>query len=139
MFLFGGDLFESVIAVLLHKNMNNKLLRILIVIVAAIVFCLILFGACISAAFAPKSYVEIVSDNGKHSIVIGEDCYVFSSHGGDIFEKTSFCTIKKIGRYDTKIDYYTPFSDGKYYLVWNETDFQLHYDYDGTGKNIHLF
>lgn len=134
MILIGGGLFVSAIAVLLHKNVRNNLLRVLIVIVAAIASCLLLLGACISAAFEPKSYVEIVSDDGEHSIVIGEDCYVFSPYGGDIFEKTSFCTMKKIGRYNTKIDYYTPFSDGKYYAVWNETDFQLHYDCDGTGK-----
>lgn len=127
-------LFVSAVIVFLRKNIQKKFPKILIGTIIVIINCVCLFYDFALSLLQPQSYTEIVSDNGEHSIVIGEDCYIFSPYGGDVFEKTSFCTMKKIGRYDAGIDYYKPFSDGKYYVVWNEKDFELHYDFDGTGN-----
>lgn len=86
------------------------------------------------AAFTPRAYVELVSDDGEHHIVIAEDCYFFSPYGGDIFEKTSPYTMKKLTKYVAGMDFYTPFSDGTYSVSWNEDDFELFYDSDGDGE-----
>lgn len=132
MFFVGGGLFVSAIAVFLHKNLKKRFLKIVIALVAAFVVLWLLICVMISCTlFMPYSYVEVTSDNGEHCIVIGEDSRFFSPYGGDIYEKTSFCTVKRIGEYDAGTDFYTPFSDGNYYVVWNEKDFELHYDFDG--------
>ena len=84
--------------------------------------------------WSPRSYVELVSDDGEHRIVIAEDCYPFSIYGGIIYEKTTAHTMKWISRYETDIDFYAPFSDGNYSVIWCEENFELFYDSDGDGE-----
>ena len=87
-----------------------------------------------SSLFMPYEYVELVSDDGEHCIIIAEDTYLFSIYGGDIYEKNSFCTMKKLEKYEAGVDSYYPFSDEKYTIVWGEENFEITYDFDGEGK-----
>jgi amino acid transporter len=134
-FLIGGGLFVSAIAVFLHKNLKLKWLKIIIILLSALISIIFLGRVMIANALVmPHTYVELLSDDSPHNIIIGEDCYFFSPYGGDVFEKTSFCTIKKLGKYVAKKDFYTPFSDGKYSVTWNDENFELFYDSDGDGE-----
>ena len=128
-------LLVSAIVAFLFKNVKKKWLRIIITIIIVLISMLSLLQVIIGIlAFAPRAYVELVSDDGTHHIVIEEDCYLFSIYGGDIFEKTSSHTMKKLVKYETDIDFYTPFSDGNYFVIWHEENFELFYDSDGNGE-----
>ena len=134
-FLIDGGLFVSAIATFLHENLKLKWLKIIIILLSALISFIFLVMVMISTSlFMPHTYVELLSDDESHNIIIGEDCYFFSPYGGDVFEKTSFCTMKKIGKYVAKKDFYTPFSDEKYSVTWNDDDFELFYDSDGDGE-----
>ncbi len=133
--LIGGGLFVSGIAVFLHKNSKKIWIKIIPTLLSALISIAFLIMVLSSTAlFMPHTYVELVSDDEAHHIIIGEDRYFFSPYGGDVFEKTSFCTMKKLEKYVAKKDFYTPFSDGKYSVVWYDENFELHYDSDGNGE-----
>ena len=128
-------LFLSAVLVFLSKNLKIKWLfrAITLATVTASAFVVLYLVAGI-LGFAPKSYVELTSDDGQHHIVIAEDCYPFSIYGGDVYEKTSFCTMEYLTKYETQIDDFTPFSDGDYSVTWGEESFELFYDSDGDGE-----
>ena len=129
-------LWVSALAVFLHRNMAIWWLRILIVLpITGITVWFVVMVLLVTAGFMPHHYVEIQSEDGEHTIVIGEDCYFFSPYGGDVFEKTSLCTMKKLEKYVAKEDFHTPFSDGNYSVIWNDENFELFYDSDGDGEN----
>ena len=118
-----------------HKNLKLKWLKIIIILLSALISIIFLAMVMISTTlFMPHTYVELLSEDESHNIIIGEDCYFFSPYGGDVFEKTSFCTMKKLEKYVAKKDFYTPFSDGKYSITWNAENFELFYDSDGDGE-----
>lgn len=75
------------------------------------------------------NYVMIESPDGEHQIVIAEDSYFFSPHGGNIFEMTSDYTMKNIGRY--KVEEYSNhlLSNGNYEIIWQENGFILKFKY----------
>lgn len=128
-------LLVSAIVVFLFKNLKKNWLKNIITTVIVLISVLILLQVIIGIlAFAPRAYVELVSNDGTHHIVIAEDCYPFSIYGGDIFEKTSSHTMKKLAKYETDIDFYTPFSDGNYFVIWYEENFELFYDSDDDGE-----
>lgn len=135
MFVIGSVLFVSAIAVFLHKNVEIKWIKITVTILSALISVIFVVMVVISAVlFMPQTYVELSSYDEAHNIIIGEDCYLFSPYGGDIFEKTSFCTMKKLGKYVAEKDFYMPFSDGNYSVIWNNDSFELFYDSDGDGE-----
>lgn len=41
--------------------------------------------------------------------------------------------MKKLTKYEAEIDFYKPFSDGRYEIVWGENSFEISYDFDGKG------
>ena len=129
------SLLISAIIVFLFKNIRKKYLNIIItvIIVTVSLFCFLYTMFCVYV-WSPNSYVELVSDDGEHHIVIAEDCYPFSIYGGIIYEKTSAHTMKRISRYSTSIDIYTPFSNGSYSVIWYEENFELFYDSNGDGE-----
>ena len=128
-------LLTSAIIVFLFKNLKKKWLHVTATIVIVLISGLcFLWRALGILSFMPSAYVEIVSDDNEHHIVIAEDSYLFSPYGGDIYIKTSSFTMKKLGKYEADLDFYTPFSDGKYLVIWNEENFELFYDSDGDGK-----
>ena len=134
-FLIGGGLLVSGIVVFLHKNLKKIWLRIIPTLLSALISTAFLIMVIIyNALFMPHTYVELVSADESHNIIIGEDCYFFSPYGGDVFEKTSFCTMKRLEKYVAKKDFYMPFSDGKYSITWNDVNFELFYDSDGDGE-----
>ena len=114
----------SAVAVLLYKNIGHKTLVTSLTIVISF---LILSYMLIDYAFAPSSkYFEYTSDDKNHQIVVNE-CSFLLGGWGDIYEKTSFCTMKKVGDYTTD-DGFCPFTNSAFFFVWNENDFELHYD-----------
>lgn len=131
----GIFLLVSSISVFLFKNLKRKWVSIMITVVLLLISILVFTHVMIAIlAFMPRSYVELISDDEEHHIVIAEDCYLFSPYGGEIYEKTSLYTMKKLKKYVSDKDFYTPFADGKYSVTWNENDFELFYDSDGDGE-----
>ena len=133
--LLSVTLLPSAILVFMFQNIRNKPLNVLatvfLALIALVVFAYLVL--CVSA-YSPMGYAELVSEDGAHHIVIAEDNYFFSPYGGEIYEKTSPFTMKKLQRYTAEIDFYTPFSDGKYTVTWHEENFELFYDSNGDGE-----
>ena len=113
------------VAVFLYKNISRKILATLLIIAVALAA---LWYLAISLMFAsPDTYFEYTSPDNEHQIVARDMSFLLSG-GGIIYEKTSFCTLKRVGGYTTD-DGFCPFTHDAFYFVWNENDFELHYDY----------
>ena len=136
--LLSGILIASALLLLLYKNVKKRNIKIFLSIIVILAAGWLMFMGMLTAAFIPVHYFELISDDGEHCIIIAEDTYLFSVYGGDIYEKNSFCTMKKLTKYEAGIDYYTPFSDGKYEIVWNEESFEIIYDFDGKGETYKI-
>ena len=116
------------IAVLIYKNIGHKTLVALLTIVTSF---LIFSYMLLDYSFSPSSeYFEFTSNDKKHSIVVNEKSFLLSG-GGVIYEKTSFCTMKRVGGYSTD-DGFCPFSNDAFYFVWNENDFELYHSFFGS-------
>ena len=120
-------LFAS-IYVLLCKNIRRKaLISSIIILLSILVFSYML----LDNSFSPDSeYFEFRSDDQEHDIVINE-CSFLLGGWGYVYEKTSFCTMKRLGRYSTD-DGFCPIAKDAYYFVWNEDDFEFHYSFFGN-------
>ena len=132
--LVSGSLIVSAALLFLYQNVQKRKLKVFLALIVILAAGWLMFMGMLTAAFMPVDYVELVSDDGEHCIIIAEDTYLFSVYGGDIYEKNSFCTMKNLAKYEAGIDYYTPFSDGKYEIVWNEESVEITYDFDGKGE-----
>ncbi len=77
-------------------------------------------------------YQQIISPDGNHEIIIQEGSYLFEGLGS-FYEKTSPCTMKKIGTYRTD-DGYRPFSNGRYEITWHSNGADISYSYSGNGN-----
>ncbi len=121
-------LLISAFTVLLYKNISRKTLVVpLTIIISFFIFSYML----VDYAFSPSSeYFEFKSNDKKHSIVVNEKSFLLSG-GGVIYEKTSFCTMKRVGGYSTD-DGFCPFSNDAFYFVWNENDFELYHSFFGS-------
>ena len=132
--LVSGCLIGSAALLFLYQNVKKRKLKVFLALIVILAAGWLMFMGMVTAAFMPVNYVELVSDDGEHCIIIAEDTYMFSVYGGDIYEKNSFCTMKNLAKYEAGIDYYTPFSDGKYEIVWGEESVEITYDFDGKGE-----
>lgn len=113
----------SAVAVLLYKNIKYKtLVSVLTAIVSLFILSHLLFLYLLSANGV---YFEYTSDDKEHNIVVEERAFLLAG-GGKIYEKTSFCTMKKVGEYTTD-DGFRPFSQNAFFFIWNENDFELHH------------
>ena len=118
----------SAVTVFIYKNSKHKILSGLLLTVFSLWFyyLLIMFTLfCVNG-----TYFEYSSDDGKHQIVARE-CAFLQVGWGDIYEKTSFCTMRRVGGYSTD-DGFGPFSSDAFYFVWNEDDFELHHSFFGS-------
>lgn len=116
----------SAVAVVIFKNITRKEIKTLtgILTVAVSVMAFLFFSA--TAMFSiDNTFFEYTSLDGEHEIVVKESSWLLMG-GGSVYEKTSFCTMKRIGGYSTD-DGYRPFSNKEFYFVWNENNFELHY------------
>lgn len=113
----------SAVAVLLYKNVKHKDT----VIVLTVAFYFIIFPLLIGLAVISENgkYFEYSSDDKKHDIVVNE-CSFLLAGGGAVYEKTSFCTMRRVGGYTTD-DGFLPFTNNAFYFIWNENDFELHH------------
>ena len=136
--LVSGVLIASAALLFLYQNVKKRKLKVFLALIVILAAGWFMFMGIATAAFMPVDYVELVSNDGEHCIIIAEDTYLFSVYGGDIYEKNSFCTMKNLAKYEAGIDYYTPFSDGKYEIVWNEESFEIIYDFDGKGETYKI-
>jgi hypothetical protein len=127
-------LFVSAVLLIVYRSNHKKWLKILTTVVVVVSIGCFLFVGSASALFMPYEYVELMSDDGEHCIIIAEDTYLFSIYGGDIYEKNSFCTMKKLTKYEAGVDAYYPFSNEKYTIVWGEDSVEITYDFDGKGE-----
>lgn len=118
----------SAIAVLLYKNIGHKTL---VAWLSIVISFLVLLYMLIDYSFSPSSkYFEYTSDDQKHHIVVNERSFLLGGWG-DIYEKNSFCTMKRVGGYSTD-DGFCPFSNDAFYFVWGENDFELHHSFFGN-------
>ena len=131
--LVSGVLIASAALLFLYQNVKKRKFKVFLALIVILAAGWFMFMGIATAAFMPVDYVELVSNDGEHCIIIAEDTYLFSVYGGEIYEKNSFCTMKKLTKYEAGIDYYTPFSDGKYEIVWGEESVEITYDFDGKG------
>ena len=134
MALVSGFLIASAAFLFLHQNVKKRKIKIFLTLIVILAAGWYMFIGMLTTALMPVNYVELVSDDGEHCIIIAEDTYFFSVYGGDIYQKTSFFTMKNLTKYEAGIDYYTPFSDGKYKIVWGEESVEITYDFDGKGE-----
>ena len=119
----------SAVAVFIYKNSKHKVLSGLLLTIFSLWFyyLLIIFTLfCING-----TYFEYSSDDGKHQIVARECSFLHGGGWGDIYEKTTFCTMRRVGGYSTD-DGFGPFSSDAFYFVWNEDDFELHHSFFGS-------
>ncbi len=129
-------LFITGLNVFLHRNFRNLFLKGMILLGVLLVECYLAFSMLFNALFfMPRSYVGFNSPDSEHQIIVGEDNRLSAPYGGTVYERTSFITIRKIGKYEVGGDIHKPFVTGKYYVDWHEESFDVHYDYDGTGEN----
>lgn len=120
-------LLTSALAVLIFKNIRRKALSIILTVIVSVCslwYCTLI---CFSSFSLESKYYEYESDDRNHQIVVRETAG-FHEVDGTIYEKTSVCTMKRVGYYDTN-DRYKPFSDNEVFFVWNENNFELHYAY----------
>ncbi len=116
-------LFISAIGLLLYKNTKHKDFVVLATAIPS--FLILSYLIFFSLLSMNGTYFEYTSDDAKHDIVVNERDFLLAGYG-DIYEKTSFFTMKRVGGYTTD-DGFRPFSNNAFYFVWNEKDFELHY------------
>ena len=121
-------------AIFLFLNCKHIILRILIVLLALAVSFVTYFYLLFSLMPTGSIYHEFISDDQQHTIIVNEQSILLSGFG-EIYEKTSFCTMKQVGKYTTD-DGYRPFSSNGYFFVWNEDNFELHYCF-GSGFGLY--
>ena len=118
------------LAVWAFKSAKPKLLKgfiVFIAVVAIFAFSLVSFSVVL---FSPSGrYFEFTSDDNAHKIVVREESMLLYG-GGYIYEKTSFCTMQRVGVYSTD-DGFLPFTVDAYYFVWHEEGFDLHHGFYG--------
>lgn len=124
-------LLISAIVVFLYQNCKHKTLKITVVALSVVFSICLIYFMIFAYAFSPvNTYFEYTSDDQHHTIVVNEMSFLLGGWG-DIYEKTSFCTMKKVGQYSTD-DGYCPFTNDAFFFVWNEEDFELHYYYGNS-------
>ena len=121
-------LLIGAIAVLFYKNTKLKTLVVLTTTIFS--FLILSYLSIFFLLTMYATYFEYTSDDKKHNIVVNEGSFLLSGYG-DIYEKTSFCTMQKVGGYTTD-DGFRPFSNDAFYFVWNENDFELYHSFFGS-------
>lgn len=128
-----GFLLSGLI-VLAHRHVKHKKRTVFIssaVSLLIMTYLIWLTVTCPPLPTASKTTFVFTSDDKKHEIIVNE--YEYPGPFGYIYEKNSFCTMKCVGSYSAD-DKFLPFAENRFYFVWNEDNFELHYDYDGTGE-----
>ncbi len=125
--LLGVALLISAIAVLFYKNTRHK--AIVVIATTILSFFLLPYLLLFSLFSMNGTYFEYTSDDEKHDIVVNECAFLLAGYG-DVYEKTSIFTMKRVGGYTTD-DGFCPFSNDAFYFIWNEKDFELHHAYFG--------
>ncbi len=102
------------------------------IVIVAVVLSMLIMGEAV-AEYATQHeyrYFEVVSDDGKHEIIIKEGSYLLSGEGA-FYEKTSLITMVKVGEYSTD-DGYRPFTHNCYEIEWHENSFEVTYSFNGS-------
>lgn len=113
-------------AIFLFLNCRHIILRILIILLALGLsygaFYFVIFGLF----FSPENtYYEFTSNDQQHTIIVGEESWL-KPMGCEFYEKTSFCTMKKVGDSGIhKVPF--PMKPEDVSFVWKEGSFAFHY------------
>ena len=126
--VLGVVLLISAMAVLFYKNTKHKTLVVLATTIFS--FFTLIYLSLFFLFTMDATYFEYTSDDKRHNIVVNEGSFLLSGYG-DIYEKTSFCTMKKVGDYTTD-DGFRPFTNDAFYFIWNGNDFELHHSFYGS-------
>ena len=128
-------LFITGINAFLHRHFSSYFFKGIILLGALLVACYFAFSMLFEALFfMPRSYVASNSPGGEYQIIVGEDNRLTEPYGGTIYLRTSRITVRELGEYEADAEFPKPFSARKFYIDWNENDFDIHYDYDGEGN-----
>lgn len=113
-------------AISLFLNCRHIILRILIILLALVIFVAAFYFVIFGLFFSPdNTYYEFTSDDQQHTIIVGEESWL-KPMGCEFYEKTSFCTMKKVGK--SKINEMPyPLDPEAVFVVWKENSFAFHY------------
>lgn len=131
-FCIGTAFLICSLAWLMFKNIKWKWVSILISVVLALFAVWYLGLMSWSMNISDTEFLKFTSADGEHSIMIMENSFL---HGGigDVFEKTSNITMKKVGDYSFN-HVFNPVNKGEFFFVWNEENFELHYKAYDSGE-----
>lgn len=130
-------LLSCALAVFIFNNINNKVLCIILTVIISVLALAYCGLICFSELSFESKYYEYTSDYNDHRIVVRESTWLLAG-GGTVYEKTSFCTMKEVGYYSTD-DGFRPFSNGAYFFVWNEDNFELHHAFLGASDDKSMY
>lgn len=121
----GTALLLCSIVWLILKNIKNKWISVPITAIVAL-FAVCYLGLTFwSTSIIDTELIEFTSPNEKHNIIIAETSHLHGGRG-QVFEKTSYFTMKKVGEYSFN-HIFNPVNKGEFYFVWSAENFELHY------------
>lgn len=128
-------LLFAAVFMFIQKHFGKLLLSLLCAI--TVLLCTILpvmINMVVIIFRQPQATLVITSPDGLHEIVINADIPSFDSDWvyGDIYEKNSPFTMKRIGGYSIHSNT-DPIANGNYSIEWSESGLVIYYDYDGDG------
>ncbi|MBE6718602.1 MAG: hypothetical protein E7574_05055 [Ruminococcaceae bacterium] len=132
-----GVCLISATAVFLLKNSKHKIIVaiILTIVIGYVTFIYSIFF--LLTYWGSGCYDEFKSPDKKHTVVMYNTSFLLEG-SGLIFEKTSFCTMSYVSGWWTDDGYYPFGRSDSYDIVWNEDNFELHYNNGmGSEKNVH--
>lgn len=128
----GAALLLCSVAWLMFKNIKWKWISVPLTAVLALATVWYLGLTFWSMSIIDTGFVESSSPDAKHNIMVMETSHL---HGGvgDVFEKTSDFTMKKVGDYSFN-HVFNPVNKGEFFFVWNKDNFELHYEANRSGE-----
>lgn len=122
----GAFFLICAITIFLFQNCRHIVLKILVILLALAVSCGAYVFITLSLFMTSEViYYEFTSNDQQHTIIIGEESWL-KPIGCEFYEKTSFCTMKKVGK--SKINELPyPLDPEAVFVVWKENSFAFHY------------
>jgi len=122
-------LFITAVSVLFYKNSKHKILTVVLTLFVLCYYYPIWYMLSLDWF---GTYDAFTSPDKEHTVVIYHESnlnFHDDFYSGEIYEKTSFCTMKKVGWLSR------PRSCDDHYFVWNEEDFEIHFECETEHKH----
>lgn len=128
----GTALLLSSIVCLIFKKIKRKWISVPFAVFLALFTVWYLGLSFWSSCITGTELSEFTSPNQKHNLIVMETSYLHGGRG-QVFEKTSGFTMKKIGDYSFN-HVFNPVNEGEFDLMWSEDSFELHYKGNHSGE-----